>query len=266
MSTHDLGILVLGYARPHLLRLVLESLSRQQALANAHVWIDGTADRMELSVRTGECAAVASTYQVADLRVHRGHLGIEKLMLDALVEMNAHYEKILVLEDDCFPTRHAVQVFSEQLDSISDNANIFSVYGHPFLTPQEGNTFTRFQGWGWGTTKRKLSPILERARTLFLLPEHAYLEYTRRMLTPEVIARLDVTPGRNVCQVLTRFYSWDSCTALLTTLAGLEHKRTPERVVYNCGLGGDSGHFPHQAHLREPPFNMITPDEAWAHF
>jgi len=266
MPSSNLGILVLGYARPHLLQMVLESLARQGALATTHVWIDGTADRMELQARTRECADAVRLHPVAEIRTHRGHLGIEKLMLDALTEMNARYDHLIVLEDDCFPTRHAVRVFAEQLEAVAQNDAVFSVYGHPFLTPAEGASSTRFQGWGWATTRRKLTPILLRARELFLLSEQAYLDYTRRMLTPEIIARLDVTPGRNVCHVLTQFYSWDSCTALLTALGGMTHNRTSERVIFNCGLGGDSGHFPEKEHLRHPPFNMINPGEAWARF
>lgn len=264
--TTNLGILVLGYARPHLLQAVLESLNRQDALAATHVWIDGTAYRMELQARAAECLETARRYPVAEIRAHQGHLGIEKLMLDALTEMSMRYDRLLVLEDDCFPTRNAVQVFSEQLEAVAGHDTIFSVYGHPFLTPSESASSTRFQGWGWATTRRKLTPILQQARELFLLSEQDYLDHTRRMLTPEIVARLDVTSGRNVCEVLTRFYSWDSCTALLTARAGLLHNRTPNRVVFNCGLGGDSGHFPDHEHLRHPPFNMIRPDEVWTHY
>ena len=260
------GILVLGHSRPHLLESVLESLRRQDALVSTHVWIDGTADRIELNTRTAECGEVARRYPVAEIRPHHGHLGIEKLMLDALTTMSAYYDRLIVLEDDCFPNRHAIQVFGNQLEVVAEIDTVFSVYGHPFLTPCEGSSSTRFQGWGWATTRRKLAPILKEARNLFLLPESEYLKFTREALTPEISARLDITPGRNVCQVLNRFYSWDSCTALLTARAGLVHCRTPERVIFNCGLGGDSGHFPENPHFRQPPFNMIQPDEAWSYY
>lgn len=262
----QLGILVLGYARPHLLELVLESLQRQDALGSTHVWIDGTADRMEIAARPADCVSVARRFPVAALRAHRGHLGIEKLMLDALSDMNRRFERLLILEDDCFPARAAVATFSQALDAIEDLDDVFSVYGHHFLTPGEGLDGTRFQGWGWATTRRKLTPILDEARRLFFLPEHEYLDYTQRMLQPEILARLDVTPGRNVCHVLRSFFSWDSCTALLTATAGLKHRPTSPRVVYNCGLGGNSGHFPDDVRLRQPPFNMIKPEEAWNHF
>jgi hypothetical protein len=266
LNSSNTAILVLGYARPTLLKLILESLIRQDAIELAHVWIDGTADRMEMPADVAVCGQLASSYRIAELRTHRGHLGIEKLMLDALSELVERYQRVIVLEDDCFPTRDAVSTFLKCLDRVADTPEIFSVYGHPFLTEAEAETIPRFQGWGWATTSAKLARILPEMKRLFSLPELEYLEFTRRCLTPDIIARLDVTPGRNVTQVLQRFFSWDSCTALLTALAGQVHLRTPHRVIFNCGLGGSSGHFPEAAHLRLPPFNMIRPDEAWSHF
>ncbi len=266
MTAPTTGILVLGFARPDLLQALLESLARQNALATTHVWIDGTADRMEVLVRPQDCATVAAKHPVAEIRTHRGHLGIEKLMLDALTEMSNRYDYLIVLEDDCFPIRQAISVFQEHLDAVANDESVFSVYGHPFLTEREGDRNTRFQGWGWATTRHKLHPILQEARTLFQLTEKDYLDFTRAQLTPEIVAKLDVTPGRDVCNVLKSFFSWDSCTALLTARRGLLHCRTKQRIVYNCGLGGNSGHFQESAHLRLPPFNMIAPTEVWNYF
>lgn len=263
MDPATVGILVVAYARPALLELVLESLRRQGAIGRTHVWIDGTADRMEMTARPNECAEVARRHEVAEIRSHRGHLGIEKLMLDGLATMSRRYQGIIVLEDDCFPTGQAVEAFTSLLDRVAQPGAIFSVYGHHFRTPREAELNTRFQGWGWATTSRRLEPVLARARELFLLPEKEYLEFTHRSLDAELVAKLDVTPGRNVCEVARRFYSWDSCVALLTAQAGLQHLRTPAQVVYNCGIGGGVGHFPDAERLRQPPFNMIRPDEAW---
>jgi hypothetical protein len=263
MNADSLGILVLGFARPVLLDAVLQSLARQDAIALTHVWIDGTADLMEIKVRPEACADVARRFPVAGLRTHRGHLGNNKILLDSLRDMIERYERLIVLEDDCFPTARAVAVFRDELERCADRDDIFSIYGHPFLVPAEGETISRFQGWGWATTRRKLLPRLEEAEALYRLPEHRFLEYTRAKLTPEIVRKLDVTPGRNVLQ---SFYSWDACLALQSALAGQVHRRTPERVVFNCGMGGETGHFADAARLRQPPFNMIRPEEVWAHF
>ncbi|MEJ2122308.1 MAG: hypothetical protein P8Z76_16730 [Alphaproteobacteria bacterium] len=266
MKRSDLGILVLGYTRPALLENVLESLRRQNALPTCHVWIDGTANRREAQARPELCVRAAKRFRPAEIRAHNGHLGIEKLMLDGLGFMSRHYDRFVVLEDDCFPISGAVAEFSRALDAVADRADVFSVYGHHFLTPSESYTITRFQGWGWATTSRKLSPVLDRLIALHDLNEHDYLEFVRSALTPEIVKRLDVTPGRDVTGVLERFFSWDSCTALLTASDGLVHRKTDRRVVYNCGMTEGNGHFAPSDRMRRPPFNMITPDEVWQVF
>ena len=108
--------------------------------------------------------------------------------------------------------------------------------------------------------------LLAELKACFMMPESEYLAWVRGCLTDEVRVRLDVTPGRDVVNVLGSFFSWDSCTALLTAMRGLCHKKTATRVVYNCGMGPDSGHFTLNDRFRRPPFNMIAPEEVWQWF
>ena len=108
--------------------------------------------------------------------------------------------------------------------------------------------------------------MLAELKRLHAMSEPDYRDYVQRSLTDDIVARLDVTPGRNVTEVMQRFFSWDSATALVTAQRGMVHRRTPRRVIFNCGLGKDSGHFTVDARFREPPFNMIEPAEVWQHF
>jgi FkbM family methyltransferase len=86
-------------------------------------------------------------------------------------------------------------------------------------------------------------------------------------MTPEIRAKLDRTPGRDVLNVLASFFSWDSATAFLTSAQGLEHRRTKVRSVVNTGIVPGIGHFcKDEPFLRRPPFNMIPLEEAWSHF
>ncbi len=259
------GILVTAYARPHLLKLVLESLKRQDALSITNVWIDGTAGRRELSADTKSCAEIADAYAVREIRSHTGHLGIEKLMIDGLALMMERYENIII-EDDCFPTSSAIAVFDKALDDLAEDKSVFSVYGHHFLSPGEERRFTRFQGWGWATTAQKLRSVHDEISRLFLLNEESYISSVKNMLSPDVVARLDRTPSRNVIDTASRFFSWDSCTALVTATRGLVHAPTQPRVIYNCGLDVNHGHFAPNEKFRHPPFNMISPDEVWSFF
>lgn len=262
-----LGILVFGHRRPALLWNVLESLRRQGVLDCTHVWVDGIAHSAELAPKVRAVRDLGREFRTASWVNCHGRLGIEKLMLDGLTEMARHYRDIVVLEDDCFPTADAIEVFSRELDRVRDDPGIYSVYGNPFGVDGEGEVFPRFQGWGWATTRDKLVPVLAQLKSMFMMSEPEYLAWTRRMLTPAMRQRLNVTANRDVTMVLGNQFSWDSATTLLTAILGMQHRRTPHRVVYNCGAGEDSGHFRNGVDTyRQPPFNMIGADEAWQYF
>lgn len=261
------GIIVFGHRRRQHLQNVLESLKRQGVLEATHVWIDGYSHAQDMKEQVQGCQGLKSEYPEVCWQFHYGRLGIEKLMLDGLSFMSRQYEKIIVLEDDCFPTSNAIRVFMEDLSKIEDDRSVYSVYGHHFEVPNEDSSFSRFQGWGWATTRNKLIPVLSQLKAMFMMPEMDYLGWVASALHPGIAAKLDVTPGRDVIKVLNRQFSWDSATALLTAILGMTHRKTSERVIYNCGLGKDSGHFQTDADfLRQPPFNMIGADEVWQYF
>jgi len=260
------AILVLGARRPSILRNTLQSLRRQGAMGNVRIWLDGHQGFADLIGIAEECRREAAGFPEARLIAYNGHVGIDRLMLAALRSTAKDSEHIIVIEDDCFPTRSAIEVFEKELDRISRQPDIYSVYGHHFLVPAEGDTITRFQGWGWATTRERLLPILDELEECFGLSEPEYLAWADRELTPEVRARLDVTPPRNAADVARTFFSWDACTAVLTARKHLSHRRTPRRVIFNCGVGPDGGHFRDPNLFRNPPYNMITPDEVWSVF
>lgn len=262
------GILVLGYNRPHHLQSVLESLRQQGRLDRAHVWIDGTQGRGEFAGANDETAAIARRYGVHELRVHRSHLGIEKMMLDALETMSRRYRRVIVLEDDCFPLEGGIDAFERSLDEIAGNPGIYSVYGHHFGTePAEDPDFPRFQGWGWAAHSDRIRELLPDLRALFALDEDSYCALIEAEMTDAIRARLDVTPGRDVLSVLKAFFSWDSATAFLTAQRGMGHRRTATPCVVNTGIHAGIGHFHHDTPaLRAPPFNMIPLEEAWSRY
>jgi hypothetical protein len=191
---------------------------------------------------------------------------MRKMILHALWSMIEDYESILILEDDCFPSRDAVEVFRSTLDEVRDNPEIFSVYGHHFGLPEEFPAFTRFQGWGWASSAEKLEAVLPSLSDAFSVSEAEYLAWIERTLTPEIVARLDVTPPRNPTNTLRRFFAWDETLALITAMRGQLHKPTPKRVIFNCGVGEESGHFVDVERHRNPPYNLVLPSEVWEYF
>jgi len=252
-----LGIIVFGHTRVDHIEAVLKSLASQGCANITNVWIDGHQGKQTLIDRTQRVADVAQKYNVNSIVRHNGQLGFRKILIQGLIEMSNRYESIIVLEDDCYPTSDAVDIFSKDLELIAQDPEVFSVYGHYFLTPSEGDYITRFQSWGWATTSVKLRPILHQLIDCFSMSEKKFLEFISLTLTDEIKEILDVTPPRNPSVCLERFFAWDETVALLTGLMGMKHMKASKRIVYNIGL--DEGeHFSDKPIFRLPPFNMLT--------
>ena len=259
-------MLLFGHTRPLYLADVLESLQRQDAIGYVDVWLDGHQGVPELKHKTGLVNEVANKYDVRNIYRHNGALGFRKLILHALSNAVANYKYIIVLEDDCFPTRHAIEIFMSTLGDIENREDVFSVYGHPFLVPAERDVCTRFQGWGWATTSEKLKPFLDKLIFCYSLTENEYLSYVEQVLTRDVVDRLDVTPPRLPTDTLRKFFAWDETLALLTAQEEMVHMKTSVRTIYNFGASEGSSRFKEVSWYRSPPYNMVSHEEVWDYF
>jgi glycosyltransferase involved in cell wall biosynthesis len=262
----DFGVVVFGHTRLDALGAVLESLKRQDALKYTEVWLDGYQGRHDVKLKIEKTVELVKKYQVKHLHRQSGNFGFRKMLILGLTEMCRKYRDILILEDDCFPTRDAVSEFRKELDLIRNNDGIFSVYGHHFLVESEKETCSRFQGWGWATTSEKLTPMLRQLIDCYSMTEERYLEFVRLTLTPDIKRRIDITPPRLPSYVLENFFAWDETLCLLAALNNQNHRPTRKRTIYNCGMGEDSTHFDDTKKFRSPPFNLITPKEVWQYF
>ena len=262
----EMGIAVYAFDRVDCLENVLESLSLQDALPFTHVWIDGDQgkpDKRKIIDRTEE---LARSYNVKAVHRNRGNFGFRKMMIVSMRRMMELYDRVLFLEDDCFPTRHAVRGFQAELDEIQHDASVLSVYGHHFKVEGENGRFPRFQGWGWAALSERLRPVWHDLLQLYLMTEEEYLEFVRQNWTPEVQARIDVTPGRQPSSTVPRFFAWDEALGFLSALHKLQHTPSAERIIYNFGAGHGSTHFTKIDHYRKPPFNMVSIEELWNYF
>lgn len=265
VSKERLGIIVFGHTRDRHIEAVLKSLQAQGVIDVTNVWIDGHQGKKALIDKTENVARVVGQYQVRDFVRHSGQLGFRKMLIHGLTHMVNNYESIIVLEDDCYPTKEAISVFESELKTIALDPSVFSVYGHHFLTPSEDEYVNRFQGWGWATTDDKLKPILHQLIDCFSMRESDFLEFVSKLLTAQVRDRIDVTPPRNPSVCLEHFFAWDETVALLTGVMGLRHKKTSKRVIYNAGME-EGEHFSDKPLFRSAPFNMLTLSEAVSRF
>src|SRR5579871_6048261 len=129
------GILVIGHTRTQHLKNTLESLARQGAIDRTHVWLDGHGGFRELIEPVYQCRSIADHFVSKRLVAYNGHVGVNKLALDALTALSSQYDRLIVLEDDSFPTYSAIRVFEEDLERIENMPDIFSIYGHHLLVP-----------------------------------------------------------------------------------------------------------------------------------
>jgi hypothetical protein len=209
---------------------------------------------------------MASGLKLRGRYYHRGQLGFRKLVLMAMQLAVQKYKYIIFIEDDCFPTHDAIDIFYKELKLIENNDEIFSVYGHPFLMGEDGGFCTRFQGWGWATTAEKLEPYVDKLIDCYSMYEANYLEFVNDNLTDDVLNRLNVTPPRLPIDTLKHFFAWDETLALLTAIDKKNHKVTEKRIIYNCGFGDDAAHFSAHERYTKPPYNMVAKDSVWKYF
>lgn len=262
----DLGICVIGYNRPFHLQATLESLRQQGRIHDVEVWIDGTQGRAEFVGENNLTIEIARSFPVKKVHVQASHLGIEKLMIDSLSDMSERFERLVVIEDDCFPLEGAIQCFEKALQEAHDDESVFSVYGHHFGVELEDRwRFPRFQGWGWAAETKKIKVLLPELKRLFLLTEDQYRAEISSRLSPDIEQRLNTTLDRNVLGVLAKFFSWDSATAFLCAERRLQHLRTPRKCIANSGITPGIGHFQKDTErFRGPPWNMVTLPEVWS--
>lgn len=264
-TNHTLGIAVFGFSRPENIESILTSLAHQNSLQQVTVFIDGSQGNSNLEKKIRPVIEITKNFKHINIRSYNGNLGFRKMMLNAMQYMVQHHERILFLEDDCFPTRNCVSVIQNDLDIIEKRDDIFSVYGHHFEVDGEG-CFGRFQGWGWATTSLKLSKIIPELQYWYLAEETEFTEFALQSMTDELLEFMEVTPERQPSNTLLSFYAWDEALCLLCAIRRLKHMKSSKRVVYNCGVCEESTHFTNSEVTRKPPFNMMTLAEAWTKF
>jgi|SaaInlV_120m_DNA_4_1040238.scaffolds.fasta_scaffold13721_2 hypothetical protein len=265
-NKEEIGVLVFGHTRVKTLENTLESLKRQNALQYVDLWLDGDQGNPILKDKLLLTKRMASSHQLRGKYYHRGQLGFRKIILMAMQLAVQKYKYIIFIEDDCFPTHDAIDIFHKELKLIENDNEVFSVYGHPFLMGEDDGFCTRFQGWGWATTAEKLKPYVDKLIDCYSMYESDYLDFVNSNLTNDVLRRLNVTPPRLPTDTLKSFFAWDETLALLTAIDKKKHKVSEKRIIYNCGLGGESTHFSAQDRYLKPPFNMVTQTSIWKYF
>lgn len=262
-----LFVLVLGHTRPWALRCVLEGLRREGALERTEVWLDGHSDHVFLKPKVLACQALADAFPACRFVPYINAVGHPRRMLEALDDVLERHERVLVLEDDCFPAPGALAALDRSLRSIEDDPGWFSVYGDPLGLPGEAEGTWLFRPWGWASTRAKLRPVLDELAAVQRLPERKLRAWMREAVGSRPADRPFVATGQMEAAIYMDRFQWDIVLPLLLGARGMRNRVTPERVLWNFGLGPDSWHLVgSDARYLEPPFNMITPHQLTRRF
>ena len=102
------AILVFGHTRPEALQFVLEGLSRQNAIGDTQVWLDGHQEFPELVPFVRACHDLEASYPKAQWYKYGSRCGFLKLFIDAVLLNCSRYKQLIILQDDCYPAPSAI--------------------------------------------------------------------------------------------------------------------------------------------------------------
>lgn len=153
MST---GIAVFAYDRPVHLERVLSGLE-SNGVEHIYVFADGPSEKPGVAVVRKVIDAInwCETTVVA----RDENLGLARSVVRGVDRVFEDHDRIIVLEDDCVPSPHFVELMNTCFDSYEDDPQVMNVtgFGPPIDVPERypyDVYFThRSCSWGWGTWK-----------------------------------------------------------------------------------------------------------------
>jgi hypothetical protein len=164
----DRPILVTGFNRPDLLKLVLEKLKKANC-TKVFIAIDGPRADIESDfAKVAECQAIASVFNARNLdrnRLLESNLGCGLAMSSAIDWFFDKVDAGIIIEDDIDFGESFLQTMDYLLSELKDDNRVGSVTGLnpiskclPSSTHGSDNSFIMhrfFSSWGWATWKNR---------------------------------------------------------------------------------------------------------------
>lgn len=188
------GVLLLARPdEPHL-PAILRGLADQGAAPVTHLRLDGPGG--EVSDRI---VAQAAALGFADLAVHAGVIGPDKLAVQGLWHMARAFRRVVVLDGSESPAPDLVATLAAALDGIAGRSDVAAVRDGPWAAPFASR---------WATTADRLAPLARQLAFLFSLEEADYRRWTRedggdgtdRFAWADALSRLIARAGLRVVQ------------------------------------------------------------------
>lgn len=93
-----------------------------------------------------------------EIIVSKENKGLSKSILSGINHVFQNYDAIIVLEDDCVPSRNFIGFMNQALNKYEDSKMVYNVTGFGYFDVSERNGYDayfagRTSSWGWGTWK-----------------------------------------------------------------------------------------------------------------
>ncbi|MEE6210328.1 glycosyltransferase [Salarchaeum sp. III] len=156
------GIALFVYNRPQHLNRVLKKL-KENDINQLYIFADGPkAEEGEEDLRDIEKVRTqidAIDWCETTIIKRDENVGLAKSIITGVDRVFEDYDRIIVLEDDCMPSKNYISYMRKMLDKYENNGRVMNVNGYspPIRIPDSYDPdiyFTyRNSSWGWGTWK-----------------------------------------------------------------------------------------------------------------
>ena len=232
-------ILIVCYIRPEKLRNILEVLKNTEA--EIYVFVDRALGiNAELNSKVNDVAMAYASSQNIKVWWSDESYGVARGVPAAIEWAFSHVEDLIILEDDCLPSEHALTFFQNQLALINK-----SVVMACATSPWRDKTSAKAIGlssypliWGWSTNKvawMKISRLLGR--------EVPYLRILKTMfLHPSRTLAICYFSAAAIRIRLKKLAAWDCSIALEMLLSNYSAIIPDKSMVENSGNDGVGSH------------------------
>ena len=150
-------ILIVCYLRPEKLRVLLESLENSRT--EIFIFIDrAEGNHQELNVQVYKIAMEYSKSLNIKIKWSNEKMGVAQGVPTAINWAFTFVEELVILEDDCFPSKFALDFFENQRDRVKDSI-VMSCATSPWTFSSQAHSSNSVALsnypliWGWSTNK-----------------------------------------------------------------------------------------------------------------
>ena len=157
MKTSDIGVLILGYNRPDSLQAVVNATLGGWN-GEIRLVLDGPRNENDRLKQEQILNYAMANHRLQIVR-RKENLGLAKNIVQAVSEGLVDFEFLIVLEDDCVPSRAFFDFCSWAAQKYENDASVMSASGTNHLLPAVPFGAAAYLSkyhhcWGWGTWRR----------------------------------------------------------------------------------------------------------------